>query len=238
MQYMEEEEEEDKKYVISTGAEMRVQRVRVKNKPNLSYASMIVLAIDSVPERQMTAREIFVYMQKQWPNAFRSWQVSWKNSVRHNLSMNDCFAKVKKEAGKKALGHKWTLTGEWQVMFLRQCEERDYRQSRFPPDSGLRPEQGPPNPAPVTVAQPPHPSQPDMFHVSGPSEGPSGLVPGDPTYGHQEASGEFTSSSNNVILIAVFRGTADVLCDSVPAALKQPSGDKSGRNLSPSLLEP
>lgn len=89
----------------------------LKNKPKMSYVSMIMLAINSVPERQLTLSQIYEYMKRRWSEAFDSHYVGWKNSVRHNLSLNDCFIKVPKGIGDSGKGHKWTLQHGWQSMF-------------------------------------------------------------------------------------------------------------------------
>lgn len=96
------------------------RRSTLKNKPNMSYVSMIVLAINSVPERQLTLSQIYEYMKRRWSDAFDREYVGWKNSVRHNLSLNDCFVKVPKEVGASGKGHKWTLMDGWQSMFENQ----------------------------------------------------------------------------------------------------------------------
>lgn len=71
---------------------------RSENKPkNLSYASMIWLAIEHSPEKKRTLSEIYDYMKQTWPNYFDQQYAGWKNSVRHNLSLNDCFQKEPKE---------------------------------------------------------------------------------------------------------------------------------------------
>ena len=41
----------------------------------------------------------------------------WKNSVRHNLSLNECFIKLPKALGRPGKGHYWTIDPAQEFMF-------------------------------------------------------------------------------------------------------------------------
>lgn len=47
----------------------------------------------------------------------------WKNSVRHNLSLNECFIKLPKGLGRPGKGHYWTVDPASELMF----EESSFR---------------------------------------------------------------------------------------------------------------
>lgn len=47
----------------------------------------------------------------------------WKNSVRHNLSLNECFIKLPKALGRPGKGHYWTIDPASEYMF----EEGSFR---------------------------------------------------------------------------------------------------------------
>jgi hypothetical protein len=47
----------------------------------------------------------------------------WKNSVRHNLSLNECFIKLPKGLGRPGKGHYWTVDPASEMMF----EESSFR---------------------------------------------------------------------------------------------------------------
>jgi forkhead box protein F len=64
-----------------------------------SYIALIVMAINSTPTKKMTLSEIYSFLQQSFP-FFRSTYMGWKNSVRHNLSLNECFIKLPKAMGK------------------------------------------------------------------------------------------------------------------------------------------
>ena len=62
-------------------------------KPSLSFACMIFMAIESSPTKTLPVKEIYDWIMFKFP-FYRTAQPGWKNSVRHNLSLNKCFRKV------------------------------------------------------------------------------------------------------------------------------------------------
>ena len=62
-------------------------------KPPFSYIALIAKAIRASATGKLTLAEINDYLMKEWP-FFRGEYVGWRNSIRHNLSLNECFKKV------------------------------------------------------------------------------------------------------------------------------------------------
>ncbi|SPP87516.1 forkhead box protein biniou [Drosophila guanche] len=83
---------------------------RRPEKPALSYINMIGHAIKESPSGKLTLSEIYGYLQKSY-EFFNGPYVGWKNSVRHNLSLNECFKKLPKGmgVGKPGKGNYWTI---------------------------------------------------------------------------------------------------------------------------------
>ena len=91
-------------------------------KPPYSYIALIVMAIQSSPVKRCTLSEIYQFLQHRFP-FFRGSYQGWKNSVRHNLSLNECFIKLPKGLGRPGKGHYWTIDPAAEFMF----EEGSFR---------------------------------------------------------------------------------------------------------------
>ncbi|CAG9821525.1 unnamed protein product [Phaedon cochleariae] len=96
--------------------------IRRQEKPPYSYIALIVMAIQHSPTKRLTLSEIYTFLQQRFP-FFRGSYQGWKNSVRHNLSLNECFIKLPKGLGRPGKGHYWTIDPATEFMF----EEGSYR---------------------------------------------------------------------------------------------------------------
>ena len=62
-------------------------------KPPLSYVALCAMAIRSSSIGMMSLNEIYRFIINTFPY-YKSTVSKWRNSLRHNLSFNDCFVKI------------------------------------------------------------------------------------------------------------------------------------------------
>ena len=101
----------------------RARFIHEEPKPNHSYIGLIAMAILSAKEKKLVLSDIYQWILDNY-NYFRTRGPGWRNSIRHNLSLNDCFIKSGRSANGK--GHYWAI----HPANLEDFQKGDFRRRR------------------------------------------------------------------------------------------------------------
>lgn len=66
------------------------------NRPNYTFSCLIFLAIETSERKRLSVKEIYSWISQTFSYYHNVPSGSWKNSIRHNLSLNRSFTKVDK----------------------------------------------------------------------------------------------------------------------------------------------
>lgn len=94
-------------------------QVHVTSKPPYSFSCLIFMAIEESAGKALPVKDIYAWILGHFPY-FQRAPTGWKNSVRHNLSLNKCFRKVDKDKGQNiGKGSLWCIDPEFRPNLLQ-----------------------------------------------------------------------------------------------------------------------
>jgi hypothetical protein len=76
-------------------------------KPQESYVALIARAILSSPNYQMLLVDIYQWIMNEHPYFSTLQSKAWRNSIRHNLSLNECF--IRQQKSENGRGYYWGI---------------------------------------------------------------------------------------------------------------------------------
>lgn len=118
-------------------------------KPPYSYIALIAMAIRDSNSGRLTLAEINDYLMRKFP-FFRGSYTGWRNSVRHNLSLNDCFLKVLRDPSRPwGKDNYWMLNPHSEYTFADGVFRR--RRKRIAKKPGREPDDITPGDSPSSI---------------------------------------------------------------------------------------
>uniref|UniRef100_A0A8C7KK39 Forkhead box protein N3 n=1 Tax=Oncorhynchus kisutch TaxID=8019 RepID=A0A8C7KK39_ONCKI len=95
-------------------------------KPPYSFSCLIFMAIEDAPSKRLPVKEIYNWILEHFPY-FANAPTGWKNSVRHNLSLNKCFKKVDKDRSQSiGKGSLWCVDPEYRQNLIQALKKTPY----------------------------------------------------------------------------------------------------------------
>jgi hypothetical protein len=86
-------------------------------KPSWSYAALIGQAIFSTEDSKISLADVYTFIMASYPY-YKKGDSGWQNSIRHNLSLNDCFIKTARGPNNPGKGCLWAVSPGCEEQFV------------------------------------------------------------------------------------------------------------------------
>eukprot|EP00795_Rhopilema_esculentum_P013506 gene13506-4386_t len=104
-------------------------------KPPYSFSMLIFMAIESAPNKRLPVKDIYAWIMDNF-RYFRNAPLGWKNSVRHNLSLNKCFKKVDRDKSQGVgKGSLWCIDPESRPSLLQGMRKNQVLMAKIDPNA-------------------------------------------------------------------------------------------------------
>lgn len=99
-----------------------------EEKPSESYAFLIYKALDSSATGKLTLSEIYTWIEKNYIY-YKTADPVWKNSIRHNLSLNQTFVKIPRPLNSKGKGGYWAIDMSQRHTIIGKSKRQEHKNS-------------------------------------------------------------------------------------------------------------
>ncbi|TFK04562.1 nuclear receptor subfamily 1 group D member 1-like [Platysternon megacephalum] len=111
---------------FSPSCYQNLEKKSASSKPPYSFSLLIYMAIEHSPNKSLPVKEIYSWILERFPY-FATAPTGWKNSVRHNLSLNKCFRKVERSHGKvNGKGSLWCVDPEYKPNLIQALKKQPF----------------------------------------------------------------------------------------------------------------
>ncbi|XP_034620224.1 forkhead box protein N2 isoform X2 [Trachemys scripta elegans] len=111
---------------FSPSCYQNLEKKSATSKPPYSFSLLIYMAIEHSPNKSLPVKEIYSWILERFPY-FATAPTGWKNSVRHNLSLNKCFRKVERSHGKvNGKGSLWCVDPEYKPNLIQALKKQPF----------------------------------------------------------------------------------------------------------------
>ncbi|XP_068605509.1 forkhead box protein J1-A [Brachionichthys hirsutus] len=98
-------------------------KTNARIKPPYSYATLICMAMKASEKSKMTLSSIYGWITDNFC-FYRHADVTWHNSIRHNLSLNKCFIKVPRQKDEPGKGGFWRIDPVYAERLLSGAQKK------------------------------------------------------------------------------------------------------------------